>query len=162
LIQTYDYLIKNACDKHLPGYDWRMLKAQYWQESKLDPLAVSPVGAVGIAQFMPKTWAEWSPKAGYAGKPATNPEASIQTGAMYMAYLIGQWKSPRPDIDRTCLALASYNAGLGNLLKAQEKAKGTLLYREITSALPAVTGEASKETMDYVRKILGYWVEQIA
>src|SRR5690606_20537269 len=56
----YNELIRLAAQKYLPGYDWRLYKAQLWQESKLNPYATSPAGAKGIAQFMPATWAEWS------------------------------------------------------------------------------------------------------
>jgi len=150
----FDNLIKAAVDKHLPGYDWRLFKSQLWNESKLVPTAVSPVGAQGIAQFMPTTWAEWAPKAGYPDKPATDPEASIMTGAMYMAYLIGKWSAKRPEADRHCLAMASYNAGFGNLLKAQKAAGNPHLYADIIQALPKVTGDNSKETITYVRRIM--------
>jgi len=53
--KKYDALIKTAQKKYLPGTDWRLLKAQLTQESDLNPRAVSPAGAQGIAQFMPNT-----------------------------------------------------------------------------------------------------------
>lgn len=158
---AYDDLIQRAVKKHLKDYDWRLLKAQYWQESKLDPEAVSPAGAVGVAQFMPKTWTQWAKKAGYAGAKRTDPEASIFTGALYMNYLIGQWSWPRPVIDRHCLAMASYNAGLGNILKAQKLSGNKSLYAEIIKHLPQVTGKKSKETMGYVTMILNYWAQAV-
>lgn len=157
----YDHLIQSACSKHLAGYDWRMFKAQMQQESQFNPRAVSPAGAGGLMQIMPATFAEWGAQAGYEPGQRFDPEASIFTGAMYMAYLLKQWKSPRPEVDRTCLALASYNAGLGSLLAAQREAKGALLYREIITGLPAVTKDHSRETIGYVRKILEYWAQQV-
>jgi membrane-bound lytic murein transglycosylase MltF len=161
-LNQYDDLIQAATEKWLPGYDWRLLKAQYIQESQLKPFAVSPAGALGLAQFLASTWAEWSPRAGYEGRDRTDPEASIFTGACYMAHLKRQWASPRPEIDRICLAMASYNAGLGNLLKAQKAANGALAYKDIVSALPSVTGAKSAETLNYPRKILAEWVRQVA
>jgi len=157
----YDLAIKAAAEQFLPGYDWRLFKAQLQAESNLNPKAVSPVGARGIAQFMPKTWEEWSAKTGYKGASANDPYAAIPVAAQYMAYLIKQWSSPRPDIDRYCLALASYNAGLGNILEAQRKRSGALLYAEIMKGLPEVTGQHSKETITYVKRILGYWADSI-
>ena len=158
----YDEVIKKAVAKHLPGYDWRLYKAQLWQESKLNPTAVSPAGAVGVAQFTPMAWADWAEKAGYDGADRTNPEASIYTGACYMAGLIAQWKAPRPDIDRWCLAMASYNAGLGHILKAQKLSGDKPAYADIIRYLQDITGpKNSKETKEYVRKILGYWSMQV-
>lgn len=153
-MSDYDELIRQAAEKHLPGYDWRLYKAQLWEESRLDPEALSPVGAKGIAQFMPETWDEWSPRAGYRGEHRTDPEASIMTGAMYLSYLISEWHWPRPLIDRHCLALASYNSGLGDILKAQRASGDKVLYAEIIEKLADVEPDHAPETLGYVRKIL--------
>ena len=160
--QTYDILIQQAGADRLPDHDWRLLKAQLWQESRLKPNAVSPVGAQGIAQFMPDTWEEWSKKAGY-GLEITpfDVEAAIDVSAMYMAYQVESWHWPRPDIDRICLAMASYNAGLGNILDAQRRAGDPSSYSEIIEKLPSVTGDHSAETIDYVKKILFFYDELV-
>jgi membrane-bound lytic murein transglycosylase F len=159
----YDGMIKEAAKRHLPeGYDWRLYKAQLFKESTLNPMAVSPVGARGIAQFMPLTWLDEKGQAGYQASDITDPEASIFTGASYMADLIKKWHWPRPKIDRYCLAMASYNAGFGNILKAQNKSGGGSLYSEIIIGLPEVTGASnSTETIQYVRRILSYYSQQI-
>lgn len=158
----YDSIIKDAVKKHLPaGYDWRLFKAQLWQESRLDPFAESPAGARGIGQFMKPTWNKWSIKAGYEKYSRTSSEASIYTAALYMGWLIGQWSVPRPKIDRYCLAMASYNSGLGNILDAQVKAGDPPLYADIIDSLPHITGRNAIETIDYVRKILHFCSAQI-
>lgn len=158
----YDEWIEDAVITHLPeGYDFRLFKAQLWQESRLDPNAVSPAGAVGVAQFMPKTWTQWATKAGYPGVKRTDPEASIFTGAAYMAWLINEWSWPRPAIDRYCLAMASYNAGLGNILKAQKVIGNPSSYAEIIKGLPQITGRKSRETISYVGNILDFYTDQV-
>lgn len=88
-------------------------------------------------------------------------EQSIRAAAVYMAQLHGQWSSPRPPMDRYMLALASYNAGLGNILSAQKECGGALLYREIIDCLPRVTGRHSAETIDYTNKIVGVWFPRL-
>jgi soluble lytic murein transglycosylase-like protein len=157
----YDDLIKIAVNQYLPFLDWRLYKAQLWQESRFKPAAVSPVGARGVAQVMPGTWAEWAPRAGYKNADPFDPQASIQVGACYLAYLHSQWHSPRPAMDRVCLAMASYNAGLGSLLRAQQRVKGALAYRDIIRGLHLVTGEHSQETINYVRNILEFYNKEI-
>jgi soluble lytic murein transglycosylase-like protein len=149
--------VKQAAIDHLPAdYDWRLYWAQLNQESRFNPLAVSPAGAMGVAQFMPATWAEIG-----SGDPF-NAFDSIDAGARYMAKLIGKWKSPRPAMDRYCLAMASYNAGFGNILKAQRAAGGANDYKSIIAALPQITGaKHSWETISYVRLILGFYAEAI-
>lgn len=158
----YDELIRAAVAQHLPDHDWRLLKAQYLAESRLDPNAVSPVGAQGIAQFMPGTWADVAHELGYpADITPFDPEAAIPAGAYYMAKLLNSWSAPRPDIDRYCLALASYNAGFGNLLKAQKAAGGANDYASIIRALPQITGHHAAETTAYVKRILNYFNQMV-
>lgn len=162
MTRQYDYLIQAAAKKHLPFMDWRLFRSLLVIESNLNPLAVSPVGAKGIGQFMPATWDQWAPRAGHAGADVTDPAANIDTSAQYLAYLYGQWTSPRPDIDRICLTMASYNAGLGNIIKAQQAAKMQNGYLTIMTGLPAVTGNHAKETQAYAPKILREWVKEVA
>lgn len=162
LKSDYDQWIEDAAATHLPeGYDYRLYKAQLWQESRLDPNAVSPAGAVGLSQQMPKTWTQWAPIAGYQGEKRTDPKASIYTGAAYMAWLIDEWSWPRPTADRYCLAVASYNAGLGNILKAQKIMGNPSSYAEIIKGLPQITGRKSRETIKYVGNILDFCTDQI-
>lgn len=157
----YDRHIKASAGRYLPGIDWRLLKAQYYQESHLDPEAISPVGAAGIAQFMPATWAEIASKMQMVGVSTFSAIHSIDGGAYYMAKMRRSWKSKRPEADRHSLAMASYNAGLGNILKAQKHCDGVLLYVGIIECLPAITGRHSAETITYVRRIWGYYTIMI-
>ncbi len=154
-MDQYDERIRQAAEAYLPKRDWRLYKAQLIAESALNPNAVSPAGAQGIAQFMPGTWAEVSQELALPPTAeATDPLFAIPAGAYYMGRLVGKWTSPRPDIDRYCLALASYNAGFGNLLKAQWITGGANDYATIIAALPQVTGAHADETTRYVPRIL--------
>lgn len=157
----YDTKIQQAAERFLPGEDWRLLKAQYYQESLLNPNAISPVGAEGVAQFMPGTWRDVSRELDieFANPRMAGP--AILAGAYYMGKLKRVWSSPRPASDRYSLALASYNAGAGNLIKAQRKCDGANAYADIVVCLPDVTGHHSKETITYVRRIWSYWVRML-
>jgi len=129
-------------------------------ESRLDTNATSPVGAMGLGQFMPATWNEVSKQLGFpSGVSAYASSYNIQAQAYYMRNLRNNFKKERPERDRHSLALASYNAGLGNILKAQQKANNTLLWAPTAKALPMVTGSHAKETTTYVTRIWSY-VEQ--
>jgi soluble lytic murein transglycosylase-like protein len=128
-------------------------KGQLYQESRLDPDARSPAGAEGLAQFMPATWREITAAMGLGVVDRRMAEPSIEAGAYYMAQLRRQWSSPRPEEDRHNLAMASYNAGLGNLLKAQRACAGALLYADIIICLPQITGRYAQETIGYVPAI---------
>jgi membrane-bound lytic murein transglycosylase MltF len=153
----YDWRIKTAVNTYWPDYPfWRAWKAQLFQESRLDPRAVSPVGARGLAQFMPGTWADTTRQMG-AVDQAVDGEFAIDAGAYYMARLRKGWASPRPQADRHKLAQASYNAGMGHIIKAQRLCLNPSLYEEIIACLPSVTGKHSTETITYVKNIDKWW-----
>jgi soluble lytic murein transglycosylase-like protein len=134
--------------------DWLLWKAQLFQESHLDPAAVSPVGARGIAQIMPGTWGDLSRRLNFP--PAASPhdaKIAIEAGAVYDSDLRRQWRHNRPPPEAHRLALASYNAGAGHILKAQKACGGALLWSGIAPCLPDITGVHAGETLGYVARI---------
>lgn len=157
----YDIHFRIATKRYLPiPYEiWghNILKAQAWQESRFNPKAISPVGARGIMQFMPGTWKEVSQQMGFGMVSASNVKLSIYAGAYYMSRMRRTWKAKRSERDRYDLALASYNAGAGNLIKSQRKCGGVNDYPGIIKCLPMVTGKYSEETINYVRLIRKYY-----
>jgi membrane-bound lytic murein transglycosylase F len=140
----------------LPGVDWKLLKAQCYQESLLDPQAVSHAGAMGLCQFMPGTWKDAKKALGlFATASPYDADLSITAAAWYMGKLRGVWTARRPDDDRHRLALACYNAGCGHILKAQKKCGSARHYPDIVPpCLPMVTGTHSRETITYVERIM--------
>lgn len=87
--------------------------AQVHQESRWREDAKSPVGAQGLAQFMPTTatwWAEMRPASGPASP--WNPGWALRSLAGYDRWL---WERVRAcdDCNRMAMALAGYNGGLG-------------------------------------------------
>ena len=140
----YDREIRKAVKNWLPGLDWVLLKAQYYQESRLDPEAVSPVGAAGIAQIMPGTWEDVSRAMKWGAISPHDVKFAVEAGAFYMRRMRRGWSSPRPEQDRHDLALASYNAGFGNLLQAQKHCGMPNKYPDISACLPDVTGHHSR------------------
>ena len=83
--------------------------AQIAQESAFDVNAVSPVGAMGLAQFMPATWAEFG-----NNKDPFDANASLDAGARYMVW-IRQWLRSQGLAGSYDQVLASYNWGIGNV-----------------------------------------------
>lgn len=156
LNDAYDEQIQKAIKEHWPDYpDWKLWKAQLFQESTLDPLARSKSGAKGLAQFMPKTWSDITRQLGWSGISAIQAGPAIEAGAFYMAKLRHQWRrSNRTMPERHKLAEASYNAGIGNILAAQTKCENATLWADISACLIKITGPVkSQETLTYVQRI---------
>ena len=89
--------------------------AQIGAESDWDPNATSPRGAMGLAQFMPATWAEWGTGNAY------DPEASLDAGARYMAW-VRSWLEDNTADASWSATLAAYNWGIGNVAAVQASA----------------------------------------
>jgi soluble lytic murein transglycosylase-like protein len=155
---TYDHLFHSQARAHLPGYDWYWIKAQSWQESRFNPAAVSPVGATGLMQIMPGTGRDLARRTGVSG-PLTSPTISVLYGTVYMKQMMHIWRAPRTALERLFLALASYNAGAGNVIKAQTISGGERTWKLIAPFLVQVTGRHSQETLGYVRLIRKWYKE---
>lgn len=82
-----------------------LLEAVVWQESRWNELAISPVGARGLAQLMPGTAAQM-------GVNSADPMANLEGGARYLRMQLDAFGG---NIEK---ALAAYNAGPGRVLKA--------------------------------------------
>ena len=150
--KKYDNNFRKWSAYYMPDVPWYWLKAQAYIESALDPSAQSPVGAKGISQFMDYTWRDMQ-KILETTESQYNADLSIQAQAIYMKRLRKNWtRYNRTSCQIQDLALASYNAGIGNILKAQEASGGEILWGDINKALPKITGRHSEETVGYVER----------
>lgn len=156
----YDAEIQSAVKRWIPAYPtWLRAKAQLIQESGLRPDVCSAVGACGLGQFMPGTWSDVGKALGgsTAADLRFNPSLSIERYAYYQGRLYNQWRANRPTEDRVSLAEASYNAGIGWILKAQQLCNNAALWADVMRCLPQVTGHNAEETINYsirIRSIL--------
>lgn len=112
---------------------------------------------------MPATWAEVAARLDLPPGASPHDRIAIEAGAFYMARQMATWSSPRPDFERWRLGLASYNAGAGNILRAQGTCSSwgmpSHLWGEVEACLPAVTGSHAAETRTYVVRIERWWRE---
>ena len=91
-----------------------------------------------------------------------NPQASVKCAAWYDARLRRIWTSERPEFQRLQLVLASYNAGGGHIIKAQQRCDGAPAWEQIAPCLPQITGHHARETQDYVRLIQQHYQSMTA
>jgi membrane-bound lytic murein transglycosylase F len=96
------------------GIDWRLLAAIGYQESHWNPLAMSYTGVRGIMMLTNDTALR------YKVSNREDPAQSIEGGARALADLLASIPPEVLEPDRTWMALAAYNQGLGHLLDARE------------------------------------------
>lgn len=162
--KSYDDKFEKYYNKYFFMYkhliDYKIIKAQSIQESRLDPLATSYVGARGLMQLMPGTYKEISTKTGI-NKGIVDIDTNIELGVYYDFKLFNQWNSKRTIQDRFKLTFASYNAGIGHIINSQKVCikkinENCNNYDPIITYLPEITGIHSKETQTYVKRIFEY------
>lgn len=97
-----------------------ILAAQIETESNWNPNAFNEGSqATGLAQFLPSTWTTWGKDGDGDGQAdIRNPTDAIHSQAAYMCYLVDH-VNDQPNLagEALNLALASYNAGPGNVTK---------------------------------------------
>lgn len=131
------------------GIEWRLLAAVAYQESQWEPLATSETGVRGFMQLTEET-------ARHLGvSDRMDPRASTLGAARYLRDLKARLPARIPEPDRTWLALAAFNIGLGHLedarILAQRQKLDPDLWQDVKQALPLL---ALPE--HYERAKLGY------
>jgi lysozyme len=126
--EFYRPLIEQASAEF--GLDADLLHAMVYVESRYQPKAVSPKGAIGLLQVMPATGKR------FGINDLTDPQHNLRAGASYMKWLMKHFNN-----DLT-LALAAYNAGENTVQR----------YGRQIPPYP--------ETQRYVKKVLTYYQQQ--
>jgi membrane-bound lytic murein transglycosylase F len=111
VLPHYGSLFHDAQEK--TGIEWRLLAALAFQESKWDPGAESETGVRGLMQLTEDT----AKRMGVTN--LLDPAQNVLAGARYLADLKRRLPERIQEPDRTWLALAAYNIGLGHLEDAR-------------------------------------------
>lgn len=128
-ISVYDELIQAQAQSL--GWDWRLLAALVYKESRFDTTALSYAGAQGLLQLMPVTVER------FGVTNPNDPAESLKGGVKYLQYLDKFWMERVPGTnERIKFILASYNIGQGHVDDAW---KLTLKYRKNTQSWQEVS-----------------------
>jgi len=98
---AYDEVIREASVQY--GVDAALIRSVMQTESAFDALAVSRAGALGLMQLMPEVAAEMGVDDPF------DPRQNVMGGVKYLRRLLDLYRG------NVRLALASYNAGAGNV-----------------------------------------------
>ena len=113
--EQYRTIVRSAAAS-CPGLSPILLAAQLQQESNWNPRAHSSAGALGIAQFIPATWAAYGVDGDHDGvRDVYNPADAIPSAARLNC--INLTEVAAVPGDRLRNMLAAYNAGPGAVKK---------------------------------------------
>ncbi len=142
----YDRHFKKYSKRYFgPLFNWHWFKAQAIAESALNNDAESHVGARGLMQIMPGTFADISKQNPHFTQLEL-PKWNIAAGIYYDRSLYIKFKQTSEQ-DKLYMTFASYNAGYGRILNASKlTASKEKNWNEIRPHLP-------QETRGYVNRI---------
>lgn len=155
-------IIKKYADDY--SFDWLMIAAQGYQESRLDQSKRSDAGAVGIMQILPSTASD--PNVDISGIEKAEP--NVHAGVKYLRFLRDRYfdQEEISPLDQVLFSFAAYNAGPGNIAKARKQAEkmGLDSNKWFGETEIAAAKTISREPVVYVRNIYKYFVayDQIA
>jgi soluble lytic murein transglycosylase-like protein/TolA-binding protein len=132
-----DAIVKNAQQNNLDPY---LIMGLIHQESYFNPQARSPVGAVGLMQLMPPTSRELARRL-HSSSNAEDPDVNIRLGTFYFRQLVDMFGGV------VQLAVASYNAGMGNVMRWRRAAPRKPM-DEFLESMPFA------ETRNYVKRVM--------
>ncbi len=124
------------------GLDPNLVRGLILQESYYNPEAKSRVGATGLMQLMPPTANEHAKRLRipFAVSRLENPKVNVQLGTYHLRMLINLFGG------NVYFAVASYNAGQGNVAKWRRAAPGKPT-DELLESIPF------QETRNYVKRV---------
>ena len=135
-IRYFDAIMKYSKQNGLDPY---LMMGLIHQESFYNPLVRSPVGATGLMQLMPPTAKEIARRI-HSSSNVEDPEVNIRLGTNYFRQLVNLFGGAVP------LAIASYNAGQGNVLRWRRAAP----HRPMDEFLESIP---FPETRNYVKRV---------
>ena len=137
-------------------FDYLLMAAQGYQESRLDHNARSAVGAVGVMQVMPETGKEL--KVGDIRKL----EPNVHAGVKYMRFLRNSFfeNEPMDDLNKGLFTFAAYNAGPGRIrqLRRETAQRGLDPNLWFGNVERLASERIGRETVTYVSNIYKYYV----
>jgi membrane-bound lytic murein transglycosylase MltF len=139
-------------------FDWLIIAAQAYQESRFDQSKLSSAGAVGVMQVLPSTAADKA-----VGIPDISTiENNVNAGVKYLHWLRKTYYSDETisPLDRVLFSFAAYNAGPGNMRRARSRAKklGFDSNQWFSNVEIGMYRAVSGEPASYVRNIYKYYV----
>lgn len=149
-------LIKRYATQY--DFDYLLVGALAYQESRLNNEARSPVGAIGVMQVMPAT------AAGYPVQIENvhELEQNIHAGVKLLRFIRDDFykKDPMDRLNKGLMTVASYNAGPGRISRLRKKAaaEGLNPNKWFGNVELVVAREIGRETVQYVSNVHKYYL----
>lgn len=147
-ISPYDDIVKRQ--SRLLGWDWRLLSAVIFKESRFSMGARSRRGAVGLMQVKPSTAAV------YGVYDLFDPEENVKAGTMFLRQIQKRYTAMGLDsVNVVKFTLAAYNAGesrIGDCINfTLDQGLDFTDWETVASAIPLMAEPEYYEDAEYLR-----------
>ncbi|MEG0033699.1 MAG: transglycosylase SLT domain-containing protein [Mucinivorans sp.] len=150
-ISSYDVIMRSIADSS--HFDWQLLSAIAFHESRFQHDARSNRGAVGLMQIMPRT----ARQLGYDTDKLYDPQVSVEIALKLLHTIEGTFRFPAsmPQSDKFKVILAAYNAGPGFMIRVRkEAAQEGAAYNSFATLSQYITREGThKETVQFANNV---------
>lgn len=153
-LSPFDDLVRRHAAAN--GFDWRLIVAQMYLESRFDPRAESRSGGRGLMQLQPAT------AKSLGVHDPFDPESGIRGGVVYLEKMRQLFTGDIAPRDRTWFALAAYNIGYAGVERARRRARAmglddTRWFGHVEQVMRLLAREDGRyrwgTTVNYVRTI---------
>ena len=150
-ISPYDEIIKTYAAKI--GWDWKLIAAVIYHESRFKIGVASGKGAIGLMQVVAGK---------HSAESLLDPDKNISVGTAYLSKLQKRYSSVAADENEAKkFALAAFNAGEGRIDKciktANDKGVDPSYWNNIVEIIPMMDDFNGKQTIAYVDGVITTW-----
>ena len=152
-ISAYDDIVKkNAAES---GWDWRLLSAIIYHESRFHNESCSIRGAIGLMQILDDR---------FSVDTLLDPAVNIALGTGKLTRMANMFSETAADsLELLKFVLAAYNAGQGSILRcvkaAEDLGVDPSYWDNLVSIMPEIPGFQGAQTIAYVREVLDTYEE---
>jgi membrane-bound lytic murein transglycosylase MltF len=140
------------------NFDWVMIAALAYQESRINQKMKNPSGAVGVMQILPSTAADPNVNIG----DIHTLEGNIHAGIKYLGFIRDRYfaEAPMEQLNKMFFTLASYNAGPAKIAKLRKEAARMNLDSNVwfDNVEIVAAKHIGRETVQYVSNIYKYYI----
>lgn len=158
-ISSYDVIMRSVADSS--HFDWQLLSAIAFQESRFQSDVKSHRGAVGLMQIMPRT----AKHMGYEVDSLTDPKVSVEVALKLLHSIEETFRFPNTmkQSDRLKVILAAYNAGPSFILNVRRQAAAEgAAYNDWPTLKSYITRNGThQETAQFAEKVYNKYTQYL-
>lgn len=159
VLSPYDRVIRKYAKEI--GWDWRMVAAVIYQESRFTINLTSRRGAMGLMQVLPETGRA------FGAEDLLDPEQNIRVGTACLRKIQKSYPVSKYGLEESIkFTLAGYNAGIGRIAdcKRVAAAKGLddTIWENVRAVIPSMAEDATVEAIEMKfgkfagKEVMGY------